>query len=238
MIALAVLALADSISFMIVMPSLSFYIDSLQGSQDFYGLVLALYSFCSFLGKPVLGRWSDVSNFSTPYMASISLSVLGSILYTIAPVFSSAKTGLWALALGRILGGLGRANSALGFAYIARACPPNQRTTTTAILGSIQMIGMAIAPGFSFFLQDVDFNLLGIHFDNLNTVGLIMLLTNLASQAVIYIMLPDLADDDDDDGDNDDNDEKKESQWLRIFRVIFSNPHVGVPFLTIFVFNL
>ena len=100
------------------------------------------------------------------------------------------------------------------------------------------MIGMAIAPGFSFFLQDVDFNLLGIHFDNLNTVGLIMLLTNLASQAVIYIMLPDLADDDDDDGDNDDNDEKKESQWLRIFRVIFSNPHVGVPFLTIFVFNL
>ncbi|EJK52408.1 hypothetical protein THAOC_28314 [Thalassiosira oceanica] len=237
--ALAVLALADSVSFMVVMPSLSFYVDSLQGSQDFYGLVLALYSFFSFIGKPILGRWSDVSNFQTPYMASISLSVLGSILYTIAPVFSSAQTGLLVLALGRIVGGCGRANSALGFAYIAKASPPNQRTSTAAILGSVQMIGMAIAPCFSAFIQDVDFDVAGLHFNNLNTVGLIMTVINLVSQIVIYIMLPNLSDDDDNNGDDDNDDEKtsKESQWMRIFRVIFSNPHVGVPFLTIFVFN-
>ena len=68
LIALAIVAIADSISFMIVMPSLSFYVDSLNGSQDFYGTILALYSFMSFLGKPLLGRWSDVSNFKTPYI--------------------------------------------------------------------------------------------------------------------------------------------------------------------------
>ena len=55
--ALATLNLADSISFMIVTPSLAFYIKSLGGSLDFYGFVLAVYSFTSFLGKPVLGRW-------------------------------------------------------------------------------------------------------------------------------------------------------------------------------------
>lgn len=101
------------------------------------------------------------------------------------------------------------------------------------------MIGMAIAPCFSAFIQDVDFDVAGLHFNNLNTVGLIMTVINLVSQIVIYIMLPNLSDDDDNNGDDDNDDEKtsKESQWMRIFRVIFSNPHVGVPFLTIFVFN-
>ena len=56
-LALASLNVVDSISFMIVTPSLAFYIDSLGGSQDFYGFVLAIYSFMSFCGKPVLGRW-------------------------------------------------------------------------------------------------------------------------------------------------------------------------------------
>lgn len=55
--ALAILGLVDSISFMIVMPSLAFYISSLGGSQDYYGFVLSIYSFTSFCGKPVLGRW-------------------------------------------------------------------------------------------------------------------------------------------------------------------------------------
>ncbi|EJK55568.1 hypothetical protein THAOC_24691 [Thalassiosira oceanica] len=181
--ALAVLALADSVSFMVVMPSLSFYVDSLQGSQDFYGLVLALYSFFSFIGKPILGRWSDVSNFQTPYMASISLSVLGSILYTIAPVFSSAQTGLLVLALARIVGGLGRANSALGFAYIARASPPNQRTSTACN----PRLGSDDRDGHCAVLQ--------------------RFYTRL-SQIVIYIMLPNLSDDDDNNGDDDNDDEK------------------------------
>ena len=44
----------------LVTPSLAFYIKSLGGSQDFYGFVLAIYSFCSFLGKPILGRWRCV----------------------------------------------------------------------------------------------------------------------------------------------------------------------------------
>lgn len=55
--ALATLSLVDSVCFMIVTPSLAFYVTSLGGSQDFYGFVLAIYSFTSFCGKPILGRW-------------------------------------------------------------------------------------------------------------------------------------------------------------------------------------
>lgn len=169
-----------------------------------------------------------------PYMVSITFSVVGGLLYAIAPAFASSRNALASVALGRILGGFGRANSALGFAYVARACPANRRTSVTALLGGVQMIGMAIAPVFSAFLSSVDFTLLGVHFDFLNSVGLIMVVINLISQVAVYIFLPDLPTTED-NGSSDDGD--KESEWMRMFRCILSNPHIGVPFLTIFTFN-
>ena len=118
--------------------SYSYFLSSMHvpGSQDFYGFVLAIYSFASFCGKPILGRWSDVSSFMVPYMVSISLSVLGGLLNAIAPSFSG-NNPLYAVAIGRILGGFGRANSALGFAYVARASPAKERTSTTGMLGCL-----------------------------------------------------------------------------------------------------
>jgi MFS family permease len=230
-LALAVLGLVDSISFMIVAPSLAFYVEKLGGTQEAYGFILAVYSFASFCGKPILGRWSDAQGFRVPYMISISLSNLGGLLYAIAPAYASTQLVL--VALGRILGGLGRANSALGFAYVARALPASERTSVTAVLGGVQMIGMAIAPLFSAFLADVNFDLCGIHFDNLNSVGLVLLAINFLTQLLVYFLLPDLPPNNSDEADQDGN----ESEWLKMFRFIFKIPHIGIPFLTIFTFN-
>lgn len=98
------------------------------------------------------------------------------------------------------------------------------------------MIGMAIAPTFSAFLHDINFNIVGVHFDRLNSVGLILVIINLASQVVVYFFLPDLptveADDDEDTEGN-----RNDSEWLLMFKCIIRNPHIGVPFLTIFAFN-
>ena len=179
---------------------------------------------------------SDAYNFQVPYMVSITLSVLGGLFYAIAPAFVDSSTALASVALGRILGGLGRANSALGFAYVARACPAKQRTSVTAILGGVQMIGMAIAPLFSALIAGVKFSIFGIHFDYLNSVGLIMVVINLASQVVVYLYLPDL-ETPEDTGSDDNEEGEKESEWLMMFRCIVRNPHIGVPFLTIFTFN-
>ena len=231
-LALATLGLVDSISFMIVAPSLAFYVEKLGGSQDAYGFILAVYSFASFCGKPILGRWSDAQGFLVPYMVSITLSNFGGLLYAVAPAFATTQLAL--VALGRILGGLGRANSALGFAYVARALPASERTSVTAILGGVQMIGMAIAPLFSALLADVNFDLCGIHFDNLNSVGLVLFAINFLSQVLVYFLLPDLApNNSDDSSDEEDN----ESEWSKMLRFICTIPHIGIPFLTIFTFN-
>ena len=80
-------------------------------------------------------------------------------------------------------------------------CPTTLFLLSTALLSAVQMIGMAIAPTFSAFLHDINFNIVGVHFDRLNSVGLILVIINLASQVVVYFFLPDLptveADDDD-----------------------------------------
>ncbi|KAL7458666.1 hypothetical protein ACHAWC_010281 [Mediolabrus comicus] len=233
-LALATLGLVDSVSFMIVAPSLAFYVEKLGGSQDAYGFILAVYSFASFCGKPILGRWSDAQGFMAPYMVSIAMSTWGGLLYAIAPAFESTQLAL--VALGRILGGLGRANSALGFAYVARALPASERTSVTAILGGVQMIGMAIAPLFSALLADVNFDLGGLHFDNLNSVGLVLLLINFASQVMIYFLLPELPPNNNSE-ETIGQVEQKESEWLKMLRFIFRMPHIGIPFLTIFTFN-
>ncbi len=231
-LALATLGLVDSISFMIVAPSLAFYVEKLGGTQDAYGFILAVYSFASFCCKPILGRWSDAHGFLVPYMVSISLSNLGGLLYALAPAFTNSQLTL--VAIGRILGGLGRANSALGFAYVARALPASERTSVTAVLGGVQMIGMAIAPLFSALLANVNFDLFGIHFDNLNSVGLVLLVINFLSQVLVYFLLPDLSPNNSDEGFDQDD---KESEWSKMLRFIVTIPHIGIPFLTIFTFN-
>jgi hypothetical protein len=192
----------------------------------FAGFVNTNYSF--------INVFSDARNFQEPFMASISLSVLGGLFYAVAPAFTNNRIALASVAMGRILGGFGRANSALGFAYVARGCPPNKRTSVTSLLGGVQTIGMAIAPLFSGCLSRLDFSILGLHFDNLNSVGVFIVIINLASQVVIYLYLPDLPTAE--DNSSDDSEGEHES-WLRMLRSILNNPHIGIPFLTIFTFN-
>ena len=75
----------------------------------------------------------------------------------VAPAHADKIIALASVALGKKLGGLGRANSALGFANVSRGCPANKRTSITALLGGVQMIGMTVAPLFSACLASADF---------------------------------------------------------------------------------
>ena len=60
-IVLAMVGLVDAIEYGMVMPSLSKYLEQIQGHSDTkaYGLVLALFSCASLCCKPLVGRWCD-----------------------------------------------------------------------------------------------------------------------------------------------------------------------------------
>jgi MFS family permease len=160
------------------------------------GLVLSAFSLASFCGKPVLGYWIDAGGgkFRKPYFASITLAGLGGLLYFLASAFEG-KPGiatqliLW----GRLLGGLGAANQALGFTYLALTIPPEKQTQTSSILSMTRIIGMASGPGFNVLLAKVQGTIsLGgysLVLTPFNTVGLFLAATNFLGMIVIFFLL-------------------------------------------------
>jgi len=184
--------LIDAISFMVVAPSIVFYVLSLGGTKEQYGAILSVFSFASFSAKPILGYWCDKSGglFRTPYLTSIAVAALGGLLYFLASAFSSSITlALLMVALGRFLGGVGAANSTLGFTYIAQVVPDNQMTKANAALSMVRVLGMAAGPGFNALLAGVDGSFFGVKIDPLNSIGLVLFVANLFSFVVMYILL-------------------------------------------------
>jgi MFS family permease len=187
----ALVGLVDSISMMVVAPSLIFYILELGGTKEQYGIILSVFSFASFLFKPVLGYWCDKAGckFRQPYLVSIVAAMMGGFLYFYASAFTG-RTAIAAVFFGRMLGGLGAANSTLGFTYIAQVIPHDQMTKMSAVLSMVRIMGMVAAPGLNVFLDKLEgFSIFSIPVTPLNSVGLFLFLANAMSFLVIYLLL-------------------------------------------------
>ena len=139
----ALTGLVDSISFMVVSPSVIFYVRALGGTKEQYGVILSAFSFASFLCKPCLGYWCDRSGykFRAPYLASLIAAMLGGILYFAASGASSPHVAIATVFLGRLLGGVGAANSTLGFTYIAQMIPHDKMTKFSTVLSMMRVLG-------------------------------------------------------------------------------------------------
>jgi MFS transporter, ceroid-lipofuscinosis neuronal protein 7 len=182
--------LIDSISFMVIAPSLVFYVRQMGGSKEQYGIILSVFSFASFLFKPVLGYWCDKSGgkFRRPYLCSIGVAASGGLVYFFASAFSGS-TALALIFVGRFLGGIGAANSTLGFTYIASVTPHNQMTKANAMLSMVRIFGMAAAPALNVFLSKVRGRLFSLRITPLNSIGLVLFVANVLSFLVIYCLL-------------------------------------------------
>ena len=103
LIALAYIQFVDSISVMVVLPSLVFYVKQVGGTINDYGIILSFFSLSSVISKPILGIWVDSrplgSKYKIPYYVSIIVGgILGGILYFIADCIGdleSDKAGLY-----------------------------------------------------------------------------------------------------------------------------------------------
>ena len=143
------------------------------------------------------------------------------------------------------LGGVGAASSALGFAYVARMIPRDQQTSVNSVLGMVRAVGMAAGPGFNALLDDMNISMFNgrLKIDPLNSVGLVMLVSNLISAAVLQILLdePPLEEHNHklisvSKGESQTNQESDKFSRRDIVNAVLS-PDIIVPFLTIFSFN-
>jgi MFS family permease len=197
MAVLSLIGLVDSISYMAVAPSLIFYVLQVGGDKDMYGLIMSVFSFASFCGKPLYGIWVDRSGnkFRTPYIFSFMLAIFGAILYFLGNAHgaNSPQTALAFIFCGRLFSGLGGANQALGYAYIASVIPQAEQTKTNTILSMMRILGMATGPAFNLLLSEIrtDINMGGyvLKVDSLNSVGLLLAVGNALVLTCVILFL-------------------------------------------------
>lgn len=168
----------DAVAFMVVAPSLYFYVSEKGGTKEQYGIVLTAFSFSSFLFQPLLARWCDKTRkFRRPYLTSIAVSGLGGLVYFAASA-ARGPTAVAIILLGRFLGGCGAANATLGFSYVALVVPKQHLTQANALLSMVRVTGIASAPVLSSLLAWVNVRVTLGHFtwvmDPLNSVGLLL----------------------------------------------------------------
>lgn len=250
LVVLTIVGIVDAISYMLVTPSLIFYVLQNGGSQGQYGIIMSAFSFSSFCTKPLLGWWSDKQGFRLPYMASVGIALLGGAAYLMASSLPKGSVAVNCILLARLLGGCGAANSALGFAYVARSVPPKEQTSTNSLLSLCRILGMAVGPGLNVLVAKVDLPITpNWKLDSLNSVGIVLILANLISATAIYNFLDEPKakqdDKDDENGDLNEKDKPIEDTTTRndtkapIYEAFcsFLSLDIMVPMLSIFTFN-
>ena len=240
-IALTVVGIVDAISYMLVTPSLVFYVLQNGGTKDQYGLIMSAFSFSSFCMKPIVGWWSDHQGFRAPYVVSLLIALVGGIVYVLASALPAGNVAVLAIFGARLLGGCGAANSALGYAYVARSVPAKKQTAVNSLLSLCRILGMAVGPGVNILVARVDVPI-GTHWrlDSLNSVGLIIVACNLTAMAAILYFLEEPGGGGEEEGDSVRHDDEKAERTKSSSSAVLCSllsVDVLVPMLSIFAFN-
>eukprot|EP00977_Amphora_coffeiformis_P003154 scaffold586_cov155-Amphora_coffeaeformis.AAC.15 len=244
---LALVGLTDAISYMVTAPSIVFYVLANGGSYEAYGIILSSFSFSAFLFKPVLGYWCDKHKcFREPYLVSLTVASLGGLVYFMASEMQHSQTAIAFILMGRLMGGVGQANSTLGFTYVAQVVDKAALTQASSILSMVRILGMVLAPGLNVFLKGINTSItLGsrvIPLTPLNSVGLFLAVGNLLALFIIFFFLQETGKEEgegfpveDNDGNREDSkglESKKETWWMSLLTI-----EVFVPLLSSFAMN-
>ncbi len=173
LLAILTVNFTGSLGFSLVIPILVFLVTRFGGNAFIYGIVGALYSFCTFLTAPLLGRWSDfygrkpvilISQIGTlvgwvVLLASLFLPVhsLGRITIPIIGTFT-LTIPLLILILARCIDGATAGDIAAAQAYIADIADEKSRSKDYGLLQVASNIGFIIGPALAGILASTVFH--------------------------------------------------------------------------------
>eukprot|EP01112_Ceratiomyxa_fruticulosa_P008626 TRINITY_DN2235_c0_g1_i6.p1 TRINITY_DN2235_c0_g1~~TRINITY_DN2235_c0_g1_i6.p1 ORF type:complete len:473 (-),score=90.16 TRINITY_DN2235_c0_g1_i6:68-1486(-) len=149
----------QSMGFTIVIPSLSYFVLSLGGSQTYYGWIVASYSLGQFIGSPLFASYSNYRPSREVLVISLIFSAIANFLYAVVPI---TPHGLWMMLVSRFLVGFGAGNVSVCRAYASEATPLAQKGATMAKMSGSQGVGFVLGPGIGYLLALMDFNIAGI----------------------------------------------------------------------------
>lgn len=139
---IAVIALVNALGYGIIIPILYSYSVKF-GLSDFQnGLLFALFSFCSFLSTPFIGRFSDKYGRKPLLLISITGTAISFVMMAFAP------NALF-LFVARALDGITAGNIPVASAVISDTTKPENRARGFGIIGASFGFGFVFGPAIS-----------------------------------------------------------------------------------------
>eukprot|EP00039_Didymoeca_costata_P001741 m.54720 g.54720 ORF g.54720 m.54720 type:complete len:468 (+) comp10945_c0_seq1:362-1765(+) len=198
----------NAIEYSILMPTVWHYTQSLGGTKLYLGIVLAAFSLGRLLCLLPVGVWSDARSIKEVFLVTMTLQVIGNLLYGLAGHFKI----LGFILAGRALCGLGASNSSLSNIYISRSVAPKKQTMLFSIQSGIMLFGNVLGPALNLGLVHLDVKL-GIFELNENTAaGYFMFFLNLIFMVLLAYRFRDPASQSLHSTGS--SDEKKDEKWL------------------------
>lgn len=151
LIGFALRRFAAGIDYIIILPSVYFYLQSFNASFYFLGLVIASDSLVAFFVSPwieKLGEKLQCVRF-LGFVANL-LQIVGSMIYALPLYFYMPL-------IGRLVSGLGQSFSGALYGEVKRVTSPEERNRVMIFMEGVRLFGVVIGPGMNFFVKD--FNL-------------------------------------------------------------------------------
>ena len=146
------LTFVNVLGFSILMPILTFVVDSYGAPKWVFGLLLSIYSSFQFIGAPVLGALSDTIGRKKILLVSQGGTLLSWIIFAIALTLPSYHVfglalPLVIIAISRALDGITGGNVSVTNAYVSDITSREEKSYIFGYLGGIAGLGMIIGPG-------------------------------------------------------------------------------------------
>mmetsp|Transcript_3916 Transcript_3916/g.8316 ORF Transcript_3916/g.8316 Transcript_3916/m.8316 type:complete len:550 (+) Transcript_3916:98-1747(+) len=179
-------------------PSLIFYIESVGGSNEDYGLTTSSVCLGMTLMMFYFGKWVDSNGnkYQAPLRFAFILGIIGSIIYFVASILPTGFWGVNAILVGRFVQGMGAAGKTLAKSWIATAIPYEQQKTVFAALSMISIVGQAIGPLMNTLVAEIHMEVpitssYSISLNPYNSVGLLVAFNEVLLWVIIALLLQD-----------------------------------------------
>ncbi|KAL0591821.1 hypothetical protein ABG067_000964 [Albugo candida] len=169
----------------IVLPTLFLYGKSLGGSIAFMGILTSVFSVGRLISSTVFGWMCDRWTFKAVYIISSVICLFGNVLYLLAD--EHVVNSKYLLAISRFIVGFGAGNRSVCRANVAAITTVSQRLKYLTILATVVFLGYALTPGFGSLVANIDVYLLGVHFNQFTSPGMILVI--LSGFTIVLVLL-------------------------------------------------
>ncbi len=177
-------AVALSVDYAIIMPSLYLFLLSIDPdvNEALLGVALSSFQLASVLLSPLFGLWLDRRPMKEVIVAQLWISIAGNLFY-------SLSSSVWQIILARFVCGIGSTVGLCANVYVIRTTTQENRSSAFSKLSGSTLLGLLCGPAFNYPLTRIPhFQVFGLEINSLNAAGLMMVLFLLLAVGLIHLL--------------------------------------------------